>query len=92
MGNYSVPKLGILIFLLMAEVTVADYVNYKYPKVKVGMRVRDLLNRMSLDEKIGQMVQIERKVASSDVMKNSFIGTFLNLLLFFGLICVFFWG
>ena len=47
---------------------------YKDPTLPVEVRVNDLLKRMTLAEKIGQMTQIERKVASADVMKNYFIG------------------
>ncbi|CAI0384758.1 unnamed protein product [Linum tenue] len=36
------------------------------------------MNRMTLQEKIGQMVQIERTVASPQVMKNYFIGSVLS--------------
>ncbi|KAK9727095.1 hypothetical protein RND81_05G257500 [Saponaria officinalis] len=79
MGKISVPKLGILVVLLLSiVVTEADYLKYKDPKIKVGQRVRDLLSRMTLEEKIGQMVQIERKVASADVMKTYFIGSVLS--------------
>lgn len=34
----------------------------------------DLVSRMTLEEKIGQMTQIERGVASAEVMKKYFIG------------------
>ncbi|CAI0433096.1 unnamed protein product [Linum tenue] len=36
------------------------------------------MGRMTLQEKIGQMVQIDRAVASADVMKNYFIGSVLS--------------
>ncbi|KAH9622658.1 hypothetical protein KSS87_022628 [Heliosperma pusillum] len=71
-------QLGILVFVLWACFIEADYMKYKDPKVGVENRVKDLLSRMSLDEKIGQMVQIERKVASPDVMKTYFIGSLLS--------------
>lgn len=47
---------------------------YKDPKQPVGARVKDLLARMTLAEKIGQMVQIDRSVASAQVMRDYFIG------------------
>lgn len=47
---------------------------YKDPTQPVANRVKDLLSRMTLEEKIGQMVQIDRSVANVNVMKNSFIG------------------
>ncbi|XP_074289727.1 uncharacterized protein LOC141615028 [Silene latifolia] len=78
MVMFSVPKLGILLLLVLVCLTEAQYMKYKDSKLPVGKRVRDLLSRMTLDEKIGQMVQIERKVASADVMKNNFIGSVLS--------------
>lgn len=57
-----------------------EYLKYKDPKQPVGVRVKDLLSRMTLAEKIGQMVQIDRSAATPDVMKDYYIG---NLLLSF---------
>lgn len=51
---------------------------YKNPKQPLGVRIKDLMSRMTLEEKIGQMVQIEREVASADVMKKYFIGSVLS--------------
>ncbi|XP_019187419.1 PREDICTED: uncharacterized protein LOC109181906 isoform X1 [Ipomoea nil] len=51
---------------------------YKDPKQPVGARVKDLLARMTLAEKIGQMVQIDRSVASAQVMRDYFIGSVLS--------------
>jgi len=38
------------------------------------IRVADLISRMTLEEKIGQMLQIERKYASDNVLNKYFIG------------------
>jgi beta-glucosidase len=54
----------------------AEYMKYKDPKQPVNTRIKDLIGRMTLAEKIGQMTQIERSVASADVMKKYFIGKF----------------
>ncbi|KAL2926304.1 Beta-glucosidase BoGH3B [Bienertia sinuspersici] len=51
------------------------YMKYKDEHQSVEARVQDLLSRMTLEEKIGQMTQIDRSVASFDVMKNYFIGS-----------------
>ncbi|KAE8664722.1 hypothetical protein F3Y22_tig00112738pilonHSYRG00152 [Hibiscus syriacus] len=64
--------------LLWCCLTKAEYMKYKDPKQPVRVRVKDLLDRMTLDEKIGQMVQIERSVASAEVMKKYFIGSVLS--------------
>lgn len=74
MGKLSIPKLGFLLLCCLAAVTEATYVKYKDPKQPLGARIRDLMRRMTLAEKIGQMTQIERSVATPDVMKNYFIG------------------
>ncbi|KAI5676839.1 hypothetical protein M9H77_07789 [Catharanthus roseus] len=55
-----------------------EYVKYKDPKQSLGVRVKDLLSRMTLEEKIGQMVQIDRSVATSEVMKDYYIGSLLS--------------
>ncbi|KAF3602970.1 hypothetical protein F2Q69_00035437 [Brassica cretica] len=51
---------------------------YRNPDAPVEARVQDLLSRMSLAEKIGQMTQIERVVTTRTVITNSFIGSVLN--------------
>ncbi|KAL8480342.1 hypothetical protein ACS0TY_027038 [Phlomoides rotata] len=56
----------------------AEYKVYKDPKKPLNRRIKDLLQRMTLQEKIGQMVQIERAVASPEVMKNYYIGSVLS--------------
>ena len=64
-----------LVFLcLWAAVAEAKILKYKDPKQHLNARIKDLMRRMTLEEKIGQMTQIESKVASPDVMKNYFIG------------------
>ncbi|KAL4583229.1 hypothetical protein LXL04_007796 [Taraxacum kok-saghyz] len=62
----------------LAVVVVADDVKYKDPKQPVAVRVKDLLERMTMEEKIGQMVQIERISATPDIMKQYFIGSMLS--------------
>ncbi|CAA7036667.1 unnamed protein product [Microthlaspi erraticum] len=51
---------------------------YKNPDAPVEARVKDLLSRMTLPEKIGQMTLIERTVASPAVFTDFFIGSVLN--------------
>ncbi|KAK4375859.1 hypothetical protein RND71_006536 [Anisodus tanguticus] len=67
-----------VLFCLWAVIVEAEYVKYKDPKQPMGARIRDLMKRMTLEEKIGQMTQIERKVASADVVKQYFIGSVLS--------------
>ncbi|CAN8278036.1 unnamed protein product [Cochlearia groenlandica] len=51
---------------------------YRNPNAPVEARVKDLLSRMTLPEKIGQMTQIERSVASPSVITDFSIGSVLN--------------
>ncbi|XP_016491165.1 uncharacterized protein LOC107810849 [Nicotiana tabacum] len=76
MGRFLIMGFGL--FYLLAVVTEAEHMKYKDPKQKLGVRIKDLMKRMTLEEKIGQMTQIERKVASADVMKKYFIGSLLS--------------
>ncbi|XP_020268446.1 uncharacterized protein LOC109843897 [Asparagus officinalis] len=79
MGTLQVLCLGILFLLPACSIRGnAEYIKYKDPKQPVGARIKDLMQRMTLAEKIGQMTQIERKVASPQVMKDYFIGSLLS--------------
>ncbi|KAL5576046.1 hypothetical protein UlMin_017745 [Ulmus minor] len=81
MGRSSIPILGFVLFLFLsclAARTDAEYLKYKDPKQPLGVRIKDLLNRMTLEEKIGQMVQVERAVATPDAMSKYFIGSVLS--------------
>ncbi|XP_020255989.1 uncharacterized protein LOC109832913 isoform X2 [Asparagus officinalis] len=68
-----------LLFLLLCESSIeAKFMKYKDPKQPLNGRINDLMKRMTLAEKIGQMTQIERKVASTEVMKDYFIGSVVS--------------
>ncbi|KAF9596221.1 hypothetical protein IFM89_007903 [Coptis chinensis] len=58
--------IGALLLCALAATTDAEYMKYKDPKKPLNTRINDLMSRMTLEEKIGQMVQIERTVASGD--------------------------
>ncbi|KAK6126588.1 hypothetical protein DH2020_039663 [Rehmannia glutinosa] len=55
-----------------------EYIIYKDPKQPIHSRIKDLMSRMTLEEKIGQMTQIERKVATHKVLKKYSIGSILS--------------
>jgi len=77
MSRALVHLLGVLwlcCWLASTGESQIEYLRYKDPKQPVPTRVRDLMSRMTLEEKIGQMVQIDRSVANANVMKTSFIG------------------
>ena len=78
MARISTPFLGFLVLVFcchasnMAKVT--GYTAYTDPNQSIRIRIRDLMMRMTLQEKIGQMVQIERANASAEIMNKFFIG------------------
>ncbi|PUZ73928.1 hypothetical protein GQ55_1G025000 [Panicum hallii var. hallii] len=51
---------------------------YKDPSQPLNTRIDDLLRRMTLAEKIGQMSQIERENATAGVINKYFIGSVLS--------------
>jgi beta-glucosidase len=51
---------------------------YKDPAQPIPARVADLLGRMSLDEKVGQMTQAERNAVSNADLTNFRIGSLLS--------------
>ncbi|CAL4964557.1 unnamed protein product [Urochloa decumbens] len=51
---------------------------YKDPRQPLNRRIEDLLSRMTLAEKIGQMSQIERENATADVVRGYFVGSVLS--------------
>ncbi|URD97519.1 lysosomal beta glucosidase-like [Musa troglodytarum] len=78
MATWQTPMLGILFLLCWAATIQAEYMKYKDPTLPVNVRVKDLLKRMTLAEKIGQMTQIERQDATPQVLKDYFIGSILS--------------
>lgn len=51
---------------------------YYDPDKEIAERVDDLLSRMTIDEKIGQMTQIERSVVKGSVLMDYHIGSVLS--------------
>ncbi|XP_042957161.1 beta-glucosidase BoGH3B-like [Carya illinoinensis] len=61
----------------MSKVEGMDCV-YRDPRAPVEARIKDVLSRMTLQEKVGQMTQIERGVATPDAIKDLSIGSILS--------------
>ncbi|EXB73273.1 Periplasmic beta-glucosidase [Morus notabilis] len=78
MGRLAIPILCFLLLSCLVAGTEAEYLKYKDPKQPLNVRINDLFSRMTLEEKIGQMVQIERGVATPEVMKKYLIGSVLS--------------
>ncbi|KAF5470463.1 hypothetical protein F2P56_010977 [Juglans regia] len=62
----------------MSQVDVLDYCVYRDPNAAVEARIKDLLSRMTLEEKVGQMTMIERRVATHDAIKDLSIGGMMS--------------
>jgi len=81
MAKISMLLVGVWLLGSWTGLLDAEYMKYKDPKQSVHTRVEDLVRRMTLEEKIGQMLQIERKYASADLVKKYFIGNHQTKLL-----------
>src|SRR3954453_20105852 len=75
---------AVLAGLLLAGTALAPMASatstplYKNPHVPVQFRVNDLLKRMSLDDKIGQMVQAERGAVTPEQAAALKLGSVLS--------------
>ncbi|KAI9071784.1 hypothetical protein K1719_046248 [Acacia pycnantha] len=67
----SVFLAGLLLLHCCFAMAETEYAKYRDPKQPLNVRIRDLMNSMTLEEKIGQMTQIERVNASYGVMNKS---------------------
>ncbi|KAA8537058.1 hypothetical protein F0562_029536 [Nyssa sinensis] len=80
MGKISTSFVWIVLlwwcWTAMAE--EAEYMKYKDPKQPVEFRIKDLMSRMTLEEKIGQMVQIDRTASTAQIMRDYSIGSVLS--------------
>nr|GMD25985.1 beta-glucosidase BoGH3B-like [Ipomoea batatas] len=56
----------------------SEYKAYKDPTRKIGSRIRDLMGRMTLEEKIGQMTQLDRQNLTAAVLRDYSIGSVLS--------------
>ncbi|XP_045789698.1 beta-glucosidase BoGH3B-like [Trifolium pratense] len=78
MAKGTIFLVGIMLLHCLVAMAEVEYLKYKDPKQPLNTRIKDLMDRMTLEEKIGQMVQIERVNATADVMKKYFIGSVLS--------------
>ncbi|KAF7153407.1 hypothetical protein RHSIM_Rhsim01G0197800 [Rhododendron simsii] len=79
---WVIPLVGLL-FLSVTIHTIdakrtKGYAIYLDPKQPVEDRVQDLLKRMTLEEKFGQMTQLERVNLTANIMKKYSIGSLLS--------------
>ncbi|KAM3684997.1 hypothetical protein ACB098_11G087700 [Castanea mollissima] len=82
MAGISSSFLGFFILVLCCcasnMVQATQYAVYKDPKRPLGARIKDLMKRMTIEEKIGQMVQIERANATAEIVNKFYIGSVLS--------------
>lgn len=55
-----------------------NYMAYKDPKQPIETRITDLMDRMTLEEKVAQMAQLDRSSITEELMKKDNIGSVLN--------------
>ncbi|ESQ42116.1 hypothetical protein EUTSA_v10015493mg, partial [Eutrema salsugineum] len=79
-SSYFLYTLGLLLLCCVVTANKEPLANAKYkdPTEPLGVRIKNLMSHMTLEEKIGQMVQVERANATSEVIKNYFIGSVLS--------------
>ncbi|XP_072978637.1 uncharacterized protein [Typha angustifolia] len=76
----SFQRAAFVLLIVCCSVITGEtkFMKYKDPKQPLNVRINDLLSRMTLAEKIGQMSQIERENATAEVVKKYFIGSVLS--------------
>ena len=79
MAKISILLVGLWLLVNWSGLLDAKYMKYKNPKLSIDTRVEDLVRRMTLEEKIGQMLQVERKYVPADLLKKYFIGNHQTL-------------
>ncbi|KAK2397109.1 beta-glucosidase BoGH3B [Trifolium repens] len=78
MAKGTIFLVGFLLLHCWVILAEDEYMKYKDPKQPLNTRIKDLIDRMTMEEKIGQMVQIERVNATARVMQKYFIGSVLS--------------
>ncbi|KAG8387306.1 hypothetical protein BUALT_Bualt02G0007600 [Buddleja alternifolia] len=73
----SIPIL-VLLFASWVGATTGDSTLYKDPTQKINMRIKHLMDQMTLEEKIGQMAQLDRVAATQEIMREYSIGSILS--------------
>ncbi|EOA22063.1 hypothetical protein CARUB_v10002603mg [Capsella rubella] len=75
--SYLLQRLGLLLLCCAVAANKLPLASAKYkdPKEPLGVRIKSLMSRMTLEEKIGQMIQVERVNATAEVIRKYFIGS-----------------
>ncbi|XP_030522530.1 beta-glucosidase BoGH3B-like [Rhodamnia argentea] len=86
MAKLSFLSMGMILFLCCCSAAAAartapagqGYSKYKDPGQPVNARIRDLMQRMTLQEKIGQMTQLDRASVTPEILRDYSIGSVLS--------------
>ncbi|KAJ8749942.1 hypothetical protein K2173_013857 [Erythroxylum novogranatense] len=72
MTKLLIPLVGYLVLWSFAAMATPEEARptYKDPKEPMNKRIEDLMKRMTLGEKVGQMTQIDMTVATPEVIRN----------------------
>lgn len=86
----SVKMVRLSVFMVLAflcssttAIEAAEHPKYKDPKQPLHVRIKDLMSRMTLEEKIGQMTMIELNVTSPEVIRKYHIGKYFSKILIY---------
>lgn len=75
--NIAMLHMCSLLWCLLFAAADAEYLRYKDFKQPLNVRIKYLMSRMTLEEKIGQMTQIDYALASPEIIKKYHIGSIL---------------
>ncbi|KAI6669724.1 hypothetical protein NL676_004609 [Syzygium grande] len=76
--------MGMILFLCCCSAIAGTapahqgYSKYKDPSQPINARIRDLMQRMTLQEKIGQMTQLDRSAITPEILRDYSIGSVLS--------------
>ncbi|MCK6579446.1 MAG: glycoside hydrolase family 9 protein [Anaerolineae bacterium] len=76
--NYRFLGLVLLLLLPLTSLGAQGLLPYQNPDLPIDDRVADLLGRMTLEEKIGQMTQVEKNSIAPEAVARYFIGSVLS--------------
>jgi beta-glucosidase len=76
--RWFAPALTLVALSVPAQAQAQTPPPYKDPTQPVSVRVNDLLSRMTLNEKLGQMTQAERLVTTPDDLATAGLGSLLS--------------
>ncbi|XP_056168945.1 uncharacterized protein LOC115674842 isoform X2 [Syzygium oleosum] len=84
MAKLSFLSMGMILFLCCCSAIAGTapahqgYSKYKDPSQPINARIRDLMQRMTLQEKIGQMTQLDRSAITPEILRDYSIGSVLS--------------